>query len=729
MFPVSGRFIKAVNSNSRRYAWSGTITTKANKTYGFTADDIVKGSGYITRQICGGTEIELGTVYAAEFGVSIYSDIDRYTLEDAEIKVYFSLTLDGGTVETIPMGVFEVSEANRNMKTLEIKAYDHMLRFERTLKLESSSGTPYQFLKAACDACRVEMAQTVSEINALPNGTATLGIYSDNDIETYRDLIYYTAQVVGCFCRIDRYGRLELVKYENTGNWTVSQKMRYQSSYSDFVTRYTAVSSTNLITQTSEYIAMEKDDALTMNLSVNPLMQFGLKSTRERMLREILTILQKVNYVPFDSSTIGNPAMDPGDILKFTGGHADETKLSCITNIEYRINGKMQIKCVGKNPKLSGAKSKNDKNITGLLNSIESGRVVIYNFVNVSPFTIGQSLTKVMDIDFTATEETSASFQCEMLLEVVKPEKTAEEDVPDLASNDGENPELTIVYKVNDETIDNFMPTKTCLYGKHIVTLFYPVSKVIEKSSNTFSMYLKISDGTVEIGEAQIRATISGQGLAAGLGDWNGRISINENIGFVEIGSGPFLADAFRDSFSFRFPQRNPFAVTQDIGNIVFAGMDFEVDSFSDRKWVTEILRTFVLTAVRGNPKYNDYVAINNDGQFLLQKRHTLSSGPQSCDLGFVEKLTLDTSFLERTENAKVSGHAPGFRLQRVVDTTDKTVAVPEAVITANGLFELEATTQEEQHSGAAEIDEGHLEELSVDVSAFDGVKGVEISI
>ena len=67
---------------------------------------------------------------------------------------------------------------------------------------------------------------------------------------------------------------------------------------------------------------MEKDDALTMNLGVNPLMQFGLKSVREKMLREILTALQKVNYVPFDSSTIGNPALEVGDVLKFSGGHA-----------------------------------------------------------------------------------------------------------------------------------------------------------------------------------------------------------------------------------------------------------------------------------------------------------------------------------------------------------------------------------------------------------------------
>lgn len=97
-------------------------------------------------------------------------------------------------------------------------------------------------------------------------------------------------------------------------------------------------------------------------------------------------------------------------------------------------------------------------------------KTIVYNFVNVSPFIIGQQLTKVMDIDFTATEETSAAFQCEMLLEVIKPEIENEEIIEEVVAS---NPELSIVYKMNDETIDNFMPSKTCLYGKHIVTLFF----------------------------------------------------------------------------------------------------------------------------------------------------------------------------------------------------------------------------------------------------------------
>ena len=505
---------------------------------------------------------------------------------------------------------------------------------------------------------------------------------------------------------------------------TIPQKERYDSNYSDFVTRYTAVSSTNQTDQTSEYIAMETDDALTMNLGINPLMQFGLKSTRERMLREILTALQKVNYVPFNSTTIGNPALEPGDILQFTGGHADEDKVSCITSMECRIYGKMSIKCVGKNPRLAGAKSKNEKNITGLLNSVESGKTVVYNFVNVSPFNIGQSLTKVMDIDFTATEDTTAAFHCEMLLEVIKLEEERETEEVII-----ENPELSIIYKMNGETVDNFMPTKNCIYGKHIVTLFYPITKVIEKSSNTFSMYLKISEGSVKIGEAQIRATISGQGLAAGLGDWNGRININENIGFVKISDVPFVADAFEDKLTVAFPNIRRSGISQSIGNIAITEMDFGVDTFTDRTWIAEILRTFVLTSIRGNPKYNGYVTVNSNEQFVLRKRHSLASAPESLEHGFMENLLIDTSFLESVEQITVNGTSEGYRLQKVINASDTSVKVPEEVDTTHGFFELKATVTEEQTSVSLETDSGFMESLVVDTSKFDGVKGVEFGL
>ena len=59
MYPVSEAFLRAVQENTRRYYWTGRITTKGGAVYPFGYEDIVKGSGYISAQCCGSVEIEL----------------------------------------------------------------------------------------------------------------------------------------------------------------------------------------------------------------------------------------------------------------------------------------------------------------------------------------------------------------------------------------------------------------------------------------------------------------------------------------------------------------------------------------------------------------------------------------------------------------------------------------------------------------------------------------------
>ncbi len=677
MYPVSDAFKTAIEQNSRKSYWTGTITAKDKKVYEFGNEDIVKGSGYITRQCCGSSEIELGTVYAAEFGISLFCNIDRYTLDGAIIRMYFHLVLDDDSVESIPMGVFEVSEANRNIKTLELKAYDYMLRFEENLKLNASSGTAYSFLLMACTECKVELAQTKEEIAAMPNGTETLGIYSDNDMESYRDLIYYVAQVLGCVCQINREGKLELIPYGITPVAEVASRHRFDSTYSDFVTRYTAVSSTNMLTEEAEYYALEPDDALTMNLGTNPLLQFGLKTSRARIITNILKAIAVVNYVPFDSNTIGNPALDPMDVLRFLGGHADANKVSCITSITYKINGKHTLKCVGKNPRLAAAKSKNDKNITGLINQVEAGKIVVYNFVNSTPFVIGNSNTEVLAITFTSKEETTATFLAEILFEVKNDEviRTLHGTVPweeesedssqanattvkdvDFTFTDIGKSELTVTYKMNNEEVKTFYPKKTCIEGKHILTLFLPITQVIENSENTLSVLLNLSGGTMTIGESQIRATISGQGLVAGTGDWNGRISISETIDRIAIDGTGLIPDTIIDEIaSVRFPADQPYICTQTIGRIEIGSEGLTFDRLNERLSVVEVVKTF--TVDEDFPPAYDVTKIEllPSGAFCMINDYTFVSQTEEINRGLLQHLTVDTEQFERVEKLEVT--------------------------------------------------------------------------
>ena len=594
MYPVSDGFLRAVKSNTRKYYWTGTIVTKAGVSYEFGAKEIVKGSGYITRQCCGSTEIELGTVYAAEMGITLLSDIDRYTLEDALVSLVFHLVLADGSVEDVPMGIFEVSEANRLAKCLELKAYDFMLRFDRSFNGFETVGTPYDFIALCCKMCRVEFANNRAEIDAMPNGGETLSVYTENDIETCRDVLFYVAQVLGGFFVINREGKLELKKYGTDPVMKVEQRQRFSSSFSDFITRYTAVSSTNKRTQTAEYYALDPDNGLTMNLGVNPLLQFGLEETREGLCRNILADLSVIRYVPFDSDTSGNPALDLGDVLTFSGGQADEGQISCITSIQQKIGGRQSLKCVGKNPRLSQTKSRNDKNISGLLNQIEdnakTGKIGIHTFTNASAYTIEQTRMKIISIQFASSEENHMQFFAQIIVDVVADpvERSAEavgtvvvpfpggsgsggsssgtengsgEETGDGtgtagdAGGSGSASEVSVdvslpvkwqedgqavchvVFEFNDEEIVEHCPVESWHSGKHILSLYYPIEKIVANYTNTFNVYLWMENGKGSIEAGGCIASVSGQAMAAEEA-WDGKLEVADYTARFGIGGG-----------------------------------------------------------------------------------------------------------------------------------------------------------------------------------------------
>lgn len=584
MYTVSEAFLQAVQGNTRKYYWTGKITTAGGVEYSFDQEDIVKGSGYITAQCCGNSEIELGAVYAAEMGISLFLDIDRNTLEDAEVELSYHLRLSSGVYETVPMGIFEVSEANRTVHVLELKAYDRMLRFDRTFNGFETIGTAYGMMALCSTACGVELAQTQAEIEALPNGSELLSIYPENDIETYRDVLYFTAQVLGGFFCINRAGKLEFRQYGKTPVIEILQKHRFSSSFSDFVTRYTAVSSTNLRTQTAEYYALETDDGLTMNLGVNPLLQFGLEETRAELCGNILDALSKVNYVPFDSDTIGNPALDLGDVLTFSGGQADARQITCVTSFTVKIGGRQSLKCVGKNPRLSQAKSKNDKNISGLLNQIEAGKIGIHTFTNAFEYTIGETDVRIISIEFASKEENHAQFFGQVVVDVAadpaarsanangtivipfpagesessEPSGTApagseagtsssaadtagtdisvEVSLPVTWTEDGKAV-CYVTFELNNAEILLHHPVETWHSGKHILSLYYPIENIVPNITNTFNVYLRMEDGSGSVGIGDCIASISGQAMVAAAA-WDGRIDIEETAALFSVGGG-----------------------------------------------------------------------------------------------------------------------------------------------------------------------------------------------
>lgn len=218
-----------------------------------------------------------------------------------------------------------------------------------------------------------------------------------------------------------------------------------------------------------EYYALDKDDGLTMSIGSNPFIQFSDKEQRKKVMEVLLEQISLIQYVPFESTTIGNPALDLGDVLVFSGGHADEGKFSCVTSYQCNMNGKYQMKCIGKNPRLMYTKSKMEKSLTGILSKVDASRMIFYTYTNASTFNINSLPIQVIRIYFTTQEETSVEFKATILLDV-----TATDTISAIKAQ----------YYM-DETLLNFSPVETYQTGKHCFNLYYPfVTTNLKENAN-----------------------------------------------------------------------------------------------------------------------------------------------------------------------------------------------------------------------------------------------------
>ena len=753
MYSVSDSYKTAIQDNTRSFSWSGTITTTSGKVYPFENKDIVKGSGYVSRQCSGSSEIELGSVYAAELGISLFSDIDRYSLENAEVELIFHMNLSDGTVEDVPMGIFYVAEANRKIKTLEIKAYDAMLNFDKAYSEAQSSGYPYDFLTAMCSTCHVELAHTQEEIEALPNGSELLGIYPDNDIETWRDFLHYLTQALCSFAFINREGKLQLVQYGESPVCTINNTHRYSSSFSDFVTRYTAISSTNRRTNTAEYYSLDPDDGLTMNLETNPLLQFGLDETRSRILNTILNAISVIRYVPFDSETIGDPALEPGDVLTFTGGQADASQIAAITSITTKINGKCSLKCVGKNPRLAEAKSKNDKDITGLINSVESTKMATYSYMNAMPYTLGEEPVFIVSLEFATQEETDCEFKAAILINVtaesvdrsvtakgtgttILPEETKDENdnpvtndrelettvtVPVEWQEDGQSV-IRVGYVVDGHEVEEFHPMETWHTGTHILNLFYPLLDMAEKTLHTFAVWITIAPGSATINAQNIIASITGQGLGA-QDRWNGRIDASDDYIPLVLSSLQHLP--FEEAVETILHTPEPTGASDAVSPVLLSGMTLYALSDNVRTFAPIVHDIVDVSDKRKMSYRQEYV--EDDTQFSLRKSYTISGGTErNLNRGRMDSLTISTADFDSLTSIVINPFVTEpFINGRILPArvlTDTAYTIHE-----NGSMKLKTEYAEIIEGEAAEIDRGGLAVYPLGLTAFETITELEV--
>lgn len=519
MYEVSAAYKKAMKEPVHRFLIGGSISNTT-----FSDRNVLKGSFSITNQCSDDSEMKIGQVYVGELNATFVNlNVERYSLQNKLIKPTFSRkTVDG--YETIPLGIFKVSEASWTCSGIVIKAYDNMAELDKGCDINSASGTPYELALLACKSCKLELGTTKEEFKRFANGVENLSMVAENDIETWRDFISWVAQTCACFVTADRFGKIVFRAYGDTVVDTIDSKHRFTgASFSDFETRYTGLSCVNIGDKTTSYYGMEVDDALTYNLGSNPFLQYGVDDAKEEMRRAILHSLQNICYVPFKASMIGDPVYDLGDVLSMSEGIADGSKLYCITKYTFNYNGEYEVQGVGKNPAIANAKSKTDKNIAGLMNQDDENLIHFTVFTNTGPVVVeDKSNQSVFSMRFIATKTTHVALDMEILLNV---ETTEEGEEYQWVEHDAV---AKVHYYIDGAEIDLRKPVETWQDGQHILTLRYDL-QAVDAAIHTWDVWIEMQGGSATIDTYGIHAVAMGQGLAAE-SDWDGTITASDEI-------------------------------------------------------------------------------------------------------------------------------------------------------------------------------------------------------
>ena len=344
-----------------------------------TENDIIRGSFTITNS-CASDGIKLGSVNIGMAKVTIKNEKFAMLQSPSEImgcfmKPMFYIEIDENTTVLASGGAYWVKEVEQLTEGVRLTCYDSMSKLDEPFTLGTITGTPYQILTQAATACGVAVQSTQAEIEALPNGTRTFTLHSDNDCKTWRDVLSYLSMLMGCFVTIGNIapyvqGAPGLV-IRPFGNGkdsycdTVTDVHRYKGAkFSIFDTEYKAIELTayaldgeDTIKKDFTYAETTGVTGQTIKLGYNPFIQADtpeadLTQTQRDILHELLTQVDKYAYTPMQISLPVGFIYDLGDVIKCTGGLANtgfaggytEDCYCCISNYTYTYGKEFRIK-------------------------------------------------------------------------------------------------------------------------------------------------------------------------------------------------------------------------------------------------------------------------------------------------------------------------------------------------------------------------------------------------
>lgn len=399
MYAVSEKYKNAVKSYNRTSLIHGTLTTVKGVVYTLTDSNIIKDSLYVTNQIVNDNRLCFGSVYAGECGLVINSNIDRYGLFGAEIKLNIIIN-----DESIPLGIFYVDTSERIGSKIKLTAIDKMSNFDKDLDV-NTNGSWFELLSLIANKCNVELAQTQDELVQMHTNVAVQSYtFSKDRIGTYRDALSYLCIVACANATIDRNGKLKIVQYATKPCDSNDVVTRLKNcKFSDYKVNYSGIKARFFKSENYYPYSIVSDGASGLVLDIGDIpIVGGTTETKNSTLIAMLETIKQIEYVPSTLYIAPNPAYDLGDLIECKNvNNSSDTVKTYVMSYKYDYRKKETINCYGDNPLLQNVKSKSEKQSSDMETQMAMSSMTILNYINADKYVIKREPIVITDIKFS----------------------------------------------------------------------------------------------------------------------------------------------------------------------------------------------------------------------------------------------------------------------------------------------------------------------------------------
>lgn len=269
-------------------------TFKCLLTYGETSITTVR-----SIKFTGGSEGEddfsLGSTMSQYIEVTIPGK--GLVVEGTEMLLQIGMDVNGKT-EYIPMGYFTAGKPQKADDQITFTAYDRMMNTERTFSMDGTTTNTVAVLKR------------IADITGVPVVTSGLTAISIKVPKGYscREVLSYVAQLHGAFAVCNRRGQIELHTYVDSDYKVKTSRYWGNFEHNDYAF------------DVSKFVCFTGQDKNGKSISIFSgsgarSVSFSNPFMTQTVLNNILASFKNFSYMPGTLKMMGDPRLDPWDIL------------------------------------------------------------------------------------------------------------------------------------------------------------------------------------------------------------------------------------------------------------------------------------------------------------------------------------------------------------------------------------------------------------------------------